>query len=244
MRDDGAQRPLEVEIDRKVYESPSGEALEAVRNLSFRIAPHEIVCLIGPSGCGKTTTLRILLGLDRDFEGRVRPDPDELALGMVFQEPRLLPWRTVEENIRLVLRPARRARPLDALLADVGLDRWRGRYPWELSLGMARRVALARALAIEPEVLILDEPFTSLDERAAAELRELVFATVIGKRMTALMVTHDVREALAIADRLILLTPRPATVLADVPIAAPRAARDQEWIEGQRRALAERFPSR
>ena len=100
----GASPPLEIDIQRKIYRNADGRSVEAVRNLALSIQPHSFVCLIGPSGCGKTTILRILLGLDRDFEGCVRPDLGDLPVGVVFQEPRLLPWRTVEENVRLALR--------------------------------------------------------------------------------------------------------------------------------------------
>src|SRR5215204_4169833 len=158
----GASPPLEIDILRKIYRNADGRSVEAVRNLAFSIQPHSFVCLIGPSGCGKTTILRILLGLDRDFEGCVRPDVGDLPVGVVFQEPRLLPWRTVEENVGLSLRSYRLARTLDPLFAELDLEDWRHRYPGELSLGMARRAALARALAIEPDLLVLDEPFVSL----------------------------------------------------------------------------------
>jgi NitT/TauT family transport system ATP-binding protein len=168
--------------------------------------------------------------------------PDRLSFGMVFQEPRLLPWRTVETNIRLALAPDERARPLDALLAGLGLSEWRDRYPRELSGGMARRVALARALAVRPDLLILDEPFVSLDARAAAELRALVFGEAERRRTTVLMVTHNLREALHHADRLVLLTPRPARVLDTIELPTSRADRTEDRIEAERRKLTERYP--
>jgi NitT/TauT family transport system ATP-binding protein len=215
--------------------------VEAVKDLSLTIAAGEFVCLIGPSGCGKTTTLRILLGLDRDFEGQVTPDPRRLAIGVAFQEPRLLPWRTVEQNIRLALPASRRQRNLEHLLADFGLSAWRARYPGELSLGLARRVSLARALADDPQLLILDEPFVSLDDRAATDLRTLVLAAARKHDMSVLMVTHNIREALWLADRLVLLGPRPAHVLGEVVLDAPRAVRTGPWIEQQHHKLAAGF---
>ena len=118
----GASPPLEIDILRKIYRNADGRTVEAVRNLTFSIQPHSFVCLIGPSGCGKTTILRILLGLDRDFEGCVRPDVGDLPVGVVFQEPRLLPWRTVEENVGLSLRSYGLARTLDPLFADLDLE--------------------------------------------------------------------------------------------------------------------------
>ena len=137
--------------------------------LTLSLGSGEVGALVGPSGCGKTTLLRIIAGLDRDFEGTVQL-PEHGKLGMVFQEPRLLPWRTVEQNVRLAAPGANGE--LDALFATLGLAEHRGHYPGELSLGLARRVALARAFAVEPDLLLLDEPFVSLDAVLAVRLRD------------------------------------------------------------------------
>ena len=233
---------LDLRIDRKVYLRPRTEPVEAVAGLAFSLRAAEIACLIGPSGAGKTTTLRILLGLDREFEGAVAPDPTEVGVAMVFQDPRLLPWRTIEQNVRLGLPRERRARDLDGLFESLGLTPWRGRYPGALSLGMQRRVALARALAGEPRLLVLDEPFVSLDDAAAAGLRALVVAAVTRAETGVLMVTHNVGEAIEIADRLLLVSPRPARLLAEVPLDRPRGQRDRAWAESTRADLAARFP--
>lgn len=233
---------LRVDIASKVYGAGTPDSVEAVRDLAFALAPGEIACIIGPSGAGKTTTLRILLGLDQAYEGSVTPEPARAGIAMVFQEPRLLAWRSVEQNVRLALTRAERSRDLDALFESLGLTAWRGRYPGALSLGMARRVALARALAQKPRILVLDEPFVSLDDNAASTLRALVVESVTRAGMAVLMVTHNVGEAIEIADRLLLVSPRPARLIATVPLDKPRPARNRAWIEEQRAALASRYP--
>ncbi|SFU40803.1 NitT/TauT family transport system ATP-binding protein [Methylobacterium sp. 174MFSha1.1] len=241
LRREAAAPILTLAVRRKVYRPAGAELVEAVRDLALTVRAAETLCLIGPSGAGKTTTLRILLGLDRDFEGDLATRPD-LRIGMVFQEPRLLPWRTVEENVRLSLPRSERGQPLDALFEELGLTAWRGRYPRALSLGMARRVALARALALAPGLLVLDEPFVSLDDAAAASLRAAVFGSAAARGAAVLMVTHNVPEALAVADRLLLLSGRPASLVAEVPIRTPKGERGRDWIEAMRRDLAARYP--
>jgi NitT/TauT family transport system ATP-binding protein len=143
---------------------------------------------------------------------------------MVFQEPRLLPWRSVDDNVRLVA-PEIAAGELASLFEVLGLAGHRAHYPGELSLGLARRVALARAFAVKPELLLLDEPFVSLDQPLAARLREELVVLVDRYAVITLLVTHDIDEAVALADRLILLSARPARILADMPIAMPRRSR-------------------
>ena len=179
--------------------------------------------------------LRIITGLDRDFEGTVSL-PVNCKLGVVFQEPRLLPWRTVEENIRLIA-PQASAQSLQALFATLGLAEHRQHYPGALSLGQARRVALARAFAIEPDLLILDEPFVSLDAALADRLRGELIELVSRRPVTTLVVTHNIEEAIGLADRVFLLSHSPAHVLAEVPIERPRKPRLADEIA----ALANRI---
>ena len=162
----GVPPSITLEVARKRYHRPGRDPVEAVRDLRVTIGPGEILCLIGPSGAGKTTMLRILAGLDRDFEGHVRPDPGSLRIGIVFQEPRLLPWHTAADNVGFGLmdRPAseRRARVAHAL-EKVGLAEHADRWPKDLSGGKQQRVAIARAFMPNPKVLLLDEPFSALD---------------------------------------------------------------------------------
>ncbi|SEO33955.1 NitT/TauT family transport system ATP-binding protein [Methylobacterium sp. ap11] len=241
LRREAAAPILTLTVRRKVYRPAGAAPVEAVRDLAVSVRRAETLCLIGPSGAGKTTTLRILLGLDRDFEGSLATAPD-LRIGMVFQEPRLLPWRSVEENVRLSLPRAERGRSLDGLFDELGLSEWRDRYPRALSLGMARRVALARALALAPGLLVLDEPFVSLDDASAASLRAAVFGSAAARGAAVLMVTHNVPEALAVADRLLLLSGRPARLAGEVALPTPRAERGRGWMEATRGDLAARFP--
>ena len=181
---------------------------------------------VGPSGCGKSTMLRILAGLDHDFQGRVSR-PAGARLGMVFQEPRLLPWRSVEENVRLAA-PLMPMKPsFAALFTVLELNAHRSHFPGELSLGLARRVALARAFAVEPDFLILDEPLASLDDALAARLREQI-ATLVGSRsVMTLLVTHNLDDAVRLGDRLFLLSARPAKIVHVETIRLRRIARSE-----------------
>ena len=233
----GASSRLELHIKQKSYRAAAGGRLHVVGELSIALAKGEVAALVGPSGCGKTTLLRIITGLDRDFEGTVSL-PVNCKLGVVFQEPRLLPWRTVEENIRLIA-PQASAQSLKTLFATLGLAEHRRHYPSELSLGQARRVALARAFAVEPDLLILDEPFISLDAALADRLRGELIELVSRRPVTTLVVTHNIEEAIGLADRVFLLSFSPAHVLAEVPIERPRKPRSADEIA----ALANRISS-
>jgi NitT/TauT family transport system ATP-binding protein len=234
----GDPERLEVHIKRKAYRSAAGGRLEVLGEFSIAVANGEVGALVGPSGCGKTTLLRIIVGLDSDFEGTVQL-PAHGRLGIVFQEPRLLPWRSVEENVRLAAPQASDA-SLNALFATLGLAEHRRHYPGELSLGLARRVALARAFAVEPELLVLDEPFVSLDAGLATRLRAELAELVARRPVTTLLVSHDVDEVIGLADRVFLLSGNPASVLADVPIQNPRSTRTADEVAVIRNELSRR----
>ena len=235
----GVSSQLDVNIKYKCYRAASGAQLHVLGEISLALMNGEVAALVGPSGCGKTTLLRIIVGLDRDFEGSVRL-PARGKLGVVFQEPRLLPWRSVEENVKLVA-PHVGQTELTELFATLELSEHRLHYPGELSLGLARRVALARAFAVKPDLLVLDEPFVSLDAKLAARMRAELVELVSRQPVTTLLVTHSIEEAIGLADRIVLLSPSPARVLSEVRIEYPRSIRSAEHIAAVSREIAQKF---
>ncbi|WP_207486043.1 ABC transporter ATP-binding protein [Arenibaculum pallidiluteum] len=230
----GGPPRLALEIRSKRF-----EGREVLHGLRLEVAAGEAVALIGPSGSGKTTALTIAAGLDEDFEGSVTLGPG-VRLAYVFQAPRLLPWRSVRDNVALALPRAQRRGPTaDRLLAEVGLEGCAGQYPGELSGGMQRRAALARAFALDADILLLDEAFVSLDGSAAALLRSRLAAHLDERGRSLLLVTHDLDEALELADRIVLLGGTPARDLADLPVPGARSARPPDFGERFRRDHAE-----
>src|SRR4029453_3283642 len=204
----------------KTYPTPAGPA-EIVRDFTLNVAEGEFVCIVGHSGCGKSTVLSIVMGLIPATLGGVVIDGREVDgpgtdRGVVFQSARLLPWLSVRDNVRLAIdQVQRRAEPggADRYLDAVGLAGQGERYPRELSAGMQQRVGIARAFALEPRLLLLDEPFSLLDALTRMELQDELMALWEAKRKTVLMVTHDVDEALLLADRIVMMTSGPpATV--------------------------------
>lgn len=199
--------------------------LEAIQNLSFSIRPQEFVCILGPSGSGKSTLLRVLAGLLLPTAGSVRFSGSQV--GYVFQQANLMPWRTAIENITLPLEmqgipPAEAHRRAQELIELTGLTGFEESWPRDLSGGMAQRVAIARALIQEPDLLLLDEPFGSLDaltrDRMGSELLRIWGA----KQKTVIMVTHSISEALLLSDRVLVFTPRPAKIALDFTVNLPR----------------------
>lgn len=232
---------IAVDIREKQYPGHTrGKPVTALRNLQARVEPSEFCVITGPSGCGKTTLLNIVAGLDRDFTGTLRFEPATAAprISYVFQSPRLLPWRTVRENIALVLpRDSDPAAP-DALLSEIGLADAGDAYPSRLSGGMARRASLARAFAIAPDLLLMDEPFLSLDAAAADRLRSVLLRLVSTRPATVLFVTHDLSEAVELADRILVLSPAPGRVVAEMPIARSHDRRQLTALRAELARLA------
>ena len=231
----GDRKRLEARVARKTFRTASGQSVDVIADLFFALEEGEIGALIGPSGCGKSTLMRILAGLDRNFEGSVRV-PAHWRIGMAFQEPRLLPWRSLEDNVRLAAPEASEA-AIAALFAALGLSEHRTHFPGELSLGLARRAALARAFAVRPTLLLLDEPFVSLDAPLARQLQRDLARLVASRGITTVLVTHDVDQAIALADRIFVLSARPAHVIGEIRVAEPRSETSAE--EG--RAIAARI---
>jgi ABC-type nitrate/sulfonate/bicarbonate transport system ATPase subunit len=207
--------------------------VEALRQCQLSAKPGEFVAIVGPSGAGKSTLLNIVAGLDRDFDGELTlpvlthhsSQGDERAcspLSFMFQEPRLMPWLSVRDNVGLVLRqPQTCESEISALLDTMGLSDFAQAYPAQLSGGMRRRVALARAFIGQPSLLLMDEPFTSLDAPTASALRQLLLHMWHQQRPTILFVTHQLTEALALAERVVFMSKRPARVIFEHRCSAP-----------------------
>jgi NitT/TauT family transport system ATP-binding protein len=245
-----AQSPtLAAERVSYTYDDRGGGRVPALERVSLAVAAQEFVAVIGPSGCGKSTLLRLLAGLLIPTEGQVWFEGEPLTMprrriGVVFQKANLMPWRTVQANISLPLElqgvpPAEAAARAQALIDLVGLAGFEAALPRGLSGGMEQRVAIARALVHNPDVLLLDEPFGALDaltrERMGAELLRIWEA----RRKTVVMVTHSIPEALLLADRVIVLTPRPGRVRLDLPVPLPRPRRLEMEYSPEFGALAQ-----
>jgi NitT/TauT family transport system ATP-binding protein len=228
-------QPPKVLLERvsKVYETET-EGVCAIENVELEVCAGEVVAIVGPSGCGKTTVLNLVAGFVQPSAGRVLvderpPSPGRSSVGVVFQADSVFPWMRVSDNVGYGLqfngsRPADKERLVDQQLEQVGLKGQGGRWPRELSGGMKKRVDLARAYAANPDVLLLDEPFGSLDVLTKEEMQILFARTWIDGKRTAIFVTHDVEEAIFVAQRVAVMTPRPGTMKAifEIPFGTSR----------------------
>lgn len=206
----------------------------AVREVSFSIRRGEVVSIIGPSGCGKSTLLNMGSGLYRSTTGSVLVDGDVVTkpvrkIAFMLQKDLLMPWRTVRANVELGLEIARvptatRREISYGLLKRCGLDNFANNYPYQLSGGMRQRAALARTLAIDPEILLMDEPFSAVDAQTKMTLQQDLARELAQRRKTALLITHDIAEAIALSDRVLVMSPRPGRIVAEIPINLPMRA--------------------
>jgi NitT/TauT family transport system ATP-binding protein len=234
-----ARTLIALEDVSKTYTTASGGGVHALDSVTLEIRDGEFVCVVGPSGCGKSTLLRLLAGLDSCEQGHLAMDGEPILgpsphVGVVFQAANLLPWLNVRENVRLPLRVGGRHMPaedrVDALLAMTGLSDFGQRYPYELSGGMQQRAGICRALARDPEVLLMDEPFGALDaltrERMNLELQRIWQAN----RKTILLITHSISEAIFLADRIFVMSARPGRILKELSVNIPRPRSFDEII--------------
>ena len=232
-----------LQVERLTKRFQTGEApITAVEDMSFSVAPAEFVSIIGPSGCGKSTLFNIVGGLIGDYEGRVTVAGETIsgthpAIGMVFQEESTFPWRTVLENVALPLEisgvdRSTRLERARRFVAMVGLQGFERRYPAELSGGMRQRVALARTLASEPRILLMDEPFAALDEQTRLLLGDRVLQIQQELKQTTLLITHNLTEAVQLSDRVLVMTYRPGRLKRVVDIALPHP-RDSEVVSSE-----------
>jgi NitT/TauT family transport system ATP-binding protein len=231
MSENGGAKIL-VENATKVYEGRTG-AVHALEDVSIDVHDGELVCILGPSGCGKTTLLWAMSGLHALTDGRVLLDGTEVTgprpreIGMIFQEANLLPWRNLRQNLEFPFEIKHRKpdeQRISALLAETGLAGFEKSYPRELSGGMQQRASIVRALAQDPEVLLMDEPFGALDAFTRDEMNLLLLRLWAETRKTIVFVTHNISEAIFLADRVVVMTPRPGRVarVYDIELARPR----------------------
>jgi sulfonate transport system ATP-binding protein len=217
----------------------NGTPFSALKGVDLTVAPGEFVTIVGASGCGKSTLLRLIAGLDPAYGGTIQHDGESvieprLDRGLVFQEPRLFPWLNVAQNIGLALEnaplsAAEKAKAIEEHITLVGLDGFHNSYPHQLSGGMAQRVAIARGLVNRPRILLLDEPFGALDALTRARLQGELQRIWTQERITMVLVTHDVDEAVYLGDRVVVMAPRPGRIaeIFNVDLPHPRDRRDE-----------------
>lgn len=238
---------IEVKSLKKNYIQNSKEELSVLDNISFEVAKGEVICIIGSSGCGKSTLLRTMAGLDAEYEGEILIEdklikaPDKKR-GFVYQEARLFPWLTVEDNIKFVINDGtedEKHQRVKNIISLVDLDGAQKMYPKELSGGMAQRVNIARALVNEPEILFLDEPFGALDALTRMQLQNELLKVRKELKNTMLLVTHDIDEAVYLADKIIVLGNRPAKILdiISVDLGTERDRTSVEFLEVKKKVF-------
>ncbi len=240
---------ISIESVSKRYDGDQG-SVQALSNVSFEVSPGEFVCIVGPSGCGKTTLFRIIAGLESPTTGQVlldgssvsEPNPD---MGIVFQEYHLFPWKTVRGNVEFGLKRSDltdddRTERVDHLLELVGLDGFGDSYPKSLSGGMKQRVALARALAVDPNLLLMDEPFGAVDAQTRTMLQDELLELWEETGKTVLFVTHDVEEAVKLADRIVVMGSPPDSIdeIVEIDLPRPRSRSDPAFGEYYERVLS------
>lgn len=210
----------------KRYSTAKGEDVVAVTDVSFEVRRGETLAIVGPSGCGKSTLLRLIAGVDSPTEGRIERQRSDgrFVVGYVFQESSLMQWRTVYDNIKLpleVVKDGGSRDNVDDLIRMIGMKGFENSYPIELSGGMQRRVSLARAFVHGPSIVLMDEPFTGVDELTKEALQHELGTMIRDLGATAMLVTHDIEEAVFLSHRILIMSPRPGSIVAEVPVDLP-----------------------
>lgn len=221
-----------IRIDRLSYRYPQREA-SVISDLSLTVQEHELVAIIGKSGCGKSTLIRLIAGLLKPKAGSISVK-DQLKVGVVFQDPRLLPWKTVYENVEIAIRHQKedeRDRSIKEALRLVGLEHAAEYYPSELSGGMAQRAALARALVQSPDILLMDEPFGALDAITRTQIQEDFEKIQQSKKMTVILITHEVNEAVRLADNVVILSEGHLSHSLPIPLSHPRSITNMDVVQ-------------
>lgn len=236
---------INIYIKNKTYSTLNLPQHVVIKNLRLRLKTNEFTCLMGPSGCGKTTLLNILANLDANYQGEVLLGQKQIKpkIGYIFQNPRLLPWCTARKNIELVLAKNQSIDIIDSLFESMQLSDKQNVFPEHLSLGMSRRVSIIRAFAINPDILLMDEPFVSLDSPTFRLVSNLLIKLWQRRPHIILFVTHNLREAITLADKLVFLSPLPTSVIAEVKVGISREERgDASVIEEFSQQLTKNYP--